>query len=114
MIAGMGLGMIAGLMGDPKVKRRKDLEDAQAARQFTEPTGADYVSDIRGNLVDYDYRGGLRSVRPVVVNYNIQAIDAASFGDFLRRNPAELSQGMTAAISSGNGEDLVGTLRQVM
>jgi len=112
----MILGAAAALLGVPKKKRGKELTAEAERRRFTEPTGSDYVTDIYGRGVDSDFRGGVRVYKTVNLyeTNNISAMDSASFEEYLKRNPAPLSAGVTNAIGSGNAEDLVGTLRQVM
>ena len=116
LVAGMGLGAVAALLGDPKKKRGEELTAEAERRRFTEPTGSDYVTDIYGRGVDSDFRGGVRVYKTTIVNVqnDVDAMDGASFSEFLKRNPAALSEGVTNAIGSGNAEDLVGTMRQVL
>jgi hypothetical protein len=115
-VAGIALGLGAMFLGDPKAKRRSDLESEASSRRFTEPTGADYVQDIYGRGVGYDYRGDLR---PIVVNNhnetnNINAVDAQSFVEWGKRNPDAIASVTSNAIMSGNADDLVGSIRVAM
>jgi predicted nucleic acid-binding protein len=107
MIAGMGLGMATSLFGDPKQNRAKELESERVARAYTDPTAASYSSDIYGRSMDYNYRG---EMRPIVVQ--ITATDTQSFVDALERNGAAVTSAVTSTVNAGNGDDLVGTLRQ--
>jgi hypothetical protein len=87
-------------------------QDAQA-RAYSIPSGWDYSADNYGRAVNSDFMG--RS-RPIVVNqYNqISAVDGPSLEQHLINNPTALSKGIVHAVTSGNGEDIVGTLRNVM
>lgn len=116
MIGGLGLGLLASLFGNRRQKRATALEEERQNRAFTEPTGTDYLTDYYGRQVDYSAGGGLR-VYKVVNNYttnNVQAMDAGSFDEFLKRNPTALASGMANAYNSGNAEDALGTLREVL
>lgn len=106
-------GLVRGMFGDPKDQRRRSLERDLEGRRFTEPEGTEYATDIYGREVDRDFRGRLRALPPQI-NVTINAMDASTFRDFARSNPVAFSEAVTAAIQSGNGEDLVGTLRQTL
>lgn len=110
--AALVAGLVRGMFGDPKDQRRRSLERDLEGRRFTEPEGAEYATDIYGRKVDSDFRGRLRAVPQI--NVTINAMDASTFRDFARSNPVAFSEAVTAAIQSGNGEDLVGTLRQTL
>jgi hypothetical protein len=111
MLAGMGLGMITSLFGDPKKRRQEQLQAEADRRAFTDPTGADYSYDLYGRAMDRDYRGRSRTVVVYQTNH-ISALDAASFSGYLKARPAELAEGITHAITSGNADDVIGSLRQ--
>jgi hypothetical protein len=115
LIAGMGLGLAASWLGDPKKRRQERMAEDARSRAFDEPVGGTYATDIYGRSLDYNYRGGVRQI--IVNNYNqqtVQAWDAGSLRDFARRNAATFSDAVTAAVAGGNGDELVGTLRQTM
>jgi hypothetical protein len=111
MVAGAALGLAASLIGNPKEKRGKELAAEAESRRFTDPTGADYVQDLYGRGVGYDYRG---NSRPVIINntYNtkIDAVDAVSLGGLLQRYPDQVAAGVSNAIMSGNGDDMIGNM----
>lgn len=106
MGVGFGLGLVKSMLPDPKKARQQELQNEQTSRAYTESPGAAYDN------VDRDYRGGVRPGPRVVVN--IQAIDSKSFLDWSQANPGALPAAITHAVGSGNGEDMVATLRQVL
>jgi hypothetical protein len=110
MAAAMVTGVVSALLGDPKIARRNELERDAASRSYTMPSGADYFMDSSGRYTDYDYRG---KTRPMVVNnYSISAMDGVTFRDFLLTHPDALSEGVTSAVQTGNGDDMVTTFAQ--
>ena len=113
MIAGMGLGVVSELLGNPKQERAAELQNEATSRAVTIPTGTDYTADIYGRPVNYNYQGGMQ---PVVVQQtvNVQAIDGPSLETHLTNNPAAVSLGIVKTITSGNGEDMLATLRTYM
>jgi hypothetical protein len=113
LIAGMGLGLITSLFGDPKQERANDMQKDAQARAYSIPSGWDYSADTYGRGVNYDFLGRSRPIT-IIQNNQIQAIDGPSLEQHLIANPTALSKGIVNAVSSGNGEDLVGTLRNVM
>ena len=74
---GMGLGMIAGLFGDPKASRAHDLSRQADMHRYTMPTGTTYSVDSYGRSIDSGMDGQPR----LVVNMNIQTLDIKSFRD---------------------------------
>lgn len=114
LIAGMGLGLAASLLGDPKQKRREELEREAEARRYSPATGASYEFDIHGRRYDRDYLG---TMRPIVHYYDqrqYSAIDAPSFVEWGKAHPEAIAEVNTHSITSGNGEDFVGTMRQTL
>lgn len=109
---GAALGMATMLFGDPKKKRAEELAAASESRKYAEPTGSSYSQDIYGRSLDYDYRGQMRPV--IVNNYNVQAMDAKSFVEWGKANGAAVAEVNTSAITSGNAEDFLGTVRQYL
>jgi hypothetical protein len=109
-IIGMALPLVSMLMGDPKANRSTQLQNEALAAAYRPPTVTDYTSDIYGNSVGYNYMGQSRPVQ-VTVQQTVQAMDAPSLTQFLKRNPDALSVGITSAINGGNAEDLVATMR---
>jgi hypothetical protein len=73
---GVGLGLVSSLFGDPKEKRRKQLEEEASTRAYTEPSGVSYDVDIYGRRVDRNTTGDAR-----VINITVQALDAQSILD---------------------------------
>ncbi|MEO8658487.1 MAG: hypothetical protein ABI693_08460 [Bryobacteraceae bacterium] len=66
--------------------------------------------------MDYNYRGGARSYRPVTVvnnHWNISAMNFGSFGDYAKRNSIVFVDAVSHAITGGNGEELIGMMRQI-
>jgi hypothetical protein len=114
MGAGMALGFITSLFGDPRQKRAESLERQAQERQFDAPVGAEYSYDIYGRAMDYDYRGRVRTVVNYYDQRKYEAMDAASFVEWGKRNPAAVAEVNTHSITSGNADDLVGTLRQTL
>lgn len=110
MVAGMGLGLAAALMGDPKQKRAEDLQRQAEARRFEESLGTSYATDIRGRALDTDYMGRLRPI--VVNNYNIRAVDTQSFADAVHRNNVEVAAAVREAVDGGNADELLGAVAQ--
>ena len=74
---GMGLGMIAGLFGDPKASRAHDLSRQADMHRYTMPTGTAYSVDSYGRSVDSDMNGQPR----IQVNQYLSAFDAKSLLD---------------------------------
>lgn len=83
MAGAMVTGLIGTLLGDPKEKRRKQLEEEQFARTYRNAANGNYTSGttysvgVNGLGVDYDYTGGARSSTIVQVH----TMDAKSFLD---------------------------------
>ena len=113
---GLALGLVTALFGNPKQKRAEQLQNETQSRRSTEPLPQDYYSDMSGMAADYNYRGGVRTYRApvVVINAPISAIDAPTFGDWSKRNSPQFADAVLHAVSGGNAEALVSTLRQVM
>jgi len=99
MIAGMGLGMLTGVFGDPKKNRAQEESDFMNAHRFTGADPVSYSVDMYGRTTDYDMRGNSRSI--IVNNYHVQAMDAASFDQFLSKNADTLNRGVSRAIDQG-------------
>lgn len=104
--AGLGLGLAASLMGDPKKRYASRQEDMLRDSRFFDPVGVGISADIYGRTVDYDKRGLARSLdsdayrwdvgssgydenynvvqgraRPLQVVVQVQAMDSKSFMD---------------------------------
>jgi hypothetical protein len=109
MGVGLGLGLGTMLFGDPKRKRAEALESEAAAREYTAGTGTSYAYDTYGRGTDYDMTGRLR---PIIIQ--ISAMDTQSFADAVDRGRVAIADGMARAISDGNADAMVGTLRQAM
>ncbi|MCE5311160.1 MAG: hypothetical protein LLG20_26270, partial [Acidobacteriales bacterium] len=99
--------------GDPKKMRAEELQREAEARRFSDPVGASYSTDLYGRGLDYDMRGNMR---PMVVNntYNVQTWDATNLHEFVQNNATEFSGAVARAVNDGNGDDLVGTMKQSM
>ncbi len=114
---GLALGVITTFFPDPKKQRQEFLTNEARRRAYDEPASQDYYADISGGSADYNYRGNARSYKgtpTIIINAPISAVDSGSFGDFAKRNSVHFGDAIVHAISGGNAEDLVGTLRQVM
>lgn len=114
---GLALGVITTLFPDPKKQRQEFLSNEAKRRAYTEPASQDYYADISGGSVDYNYRGGTRTYKgapTIIINAPISAVDAGSFGDFAKRNSVHFADAVVHAVTGGNGEELIGTFRQVM
>lgn len=69
---------------DPKKKRAEQITKELESAQKTWMESSTYTVDTMGRGIDYNYQGQMRST--VVNNWNVQAMDAASFKDFATRN----------------------------
>ncbi len=75
---GLGLGLITSLLGDPKKKRDKAIDQMIEQAHYNSNSPASYDLDMFGRSIDY---GLGNAPRVVIVNQNVQAWDASSFVD---------------------------------
>jgi hypothetical protein len=77
MIAGLGLGLFASMLPDPKKIRDQQETDTLNAARYTAPTQGNYTVDRYGRAIDTDMAGGVR----ISVQMDVSAIDSQSFMD---------------------------------
>lgn len=76
--AALGLGVVQMLLGDPKKKRDKQLDQMIEEARYNSNSPASYDLDMFGRGIDTDISG---RARVVIVNQTVQAWDPSSFID---------------------------------
>jgi hypothetical protein len=103
----LGAGLIAALIGDPKQRETKRIDQMLESARYSETMGRNYLTDIRGGLVDYNAGGQIR-VYNTNVQMSVQTLDSRSFRDNIPMVIDEMSNGL----KNGQGGDLMDTIRQ--
>jgi len=136
---GAALKLIGSLFNTGPQARAAEIQRHLKYNQFVAPVSLNESFSTAGGYSDYDYTGAPRtsgfspvptveqpyfdyrhgvtvpgrldsSFGPVIVNNNIQAMDAQSFHDYLQQNPDALASGVANALQRG-GNDLPAVIR---
>ena len=115
MGAGMALGLVASLIGDPKKNRADKMASTTEGWRYTAPDPVSVSTDMRGQELYYDMRGNLQSAggRQVTFVYQVSAVDAPGVEKFFQENYEALGKGVYRAIQQGGGE-MVPAMRDAM
>lgn len=95
--AALATGVVASLLGDPKKRRQKQIDQMIEEARFTSNDPMAYSMDIYGRSFDSDFRGNFRAGQPIVVQ--VQAMDSKSFID----HSADIADGVRYAMQQGHG-----------
>jgi hypothetical protein len=75
-------GFVSSLFGDPKQKRREEIERFIKGSEYKAPDVIERTEDLTGMDVDYSFRGAYRTTpRHVNIVVNVDAMDSKSFID---------------------------------
>jgi hypothetical protein len=105
MVAGMGLGMITAMLGDPKQERAQGETNTLNAARYTPPTSTTYAVNRYGQSSDVDLAGNAR----LIVNMNVQTLDAQSFQD----NATKISDAVSTVLEGSLSTRLATNIRAV-
>jgi hypothetical protein len=106
MIAGMSLGVLTGMLPDPRHTRDQEMVDRLTAARYSAPAASSYARDRYGRTFDTDVSGGLR----ITVNIPVQAIDSR---DFMDRAP-EIVRMVTGALEDRVSPRLMTAVRNTV
>lgn len=91
------LGSIFGGRGG-KERYSRDVDDAIKRNASLDPVGRDYTTDLTGNSIDYDSRGGTRVIYVSKTEVNVSTMDQKSFLD----NSDKIADALNKEINGGN------------
>jgi hypothetical protein len=110
-IAALALMGAAAIIGNPKERESRRIDQMLESSRFTEASGRNYVADVRGGSVEYDRTGGMR-VTYVYYQPQVSAIDQRGVSEFFEGNKHAMTRTIAHAVNNGDAGDMLDTLRQ--
>ena len=96
--AALATGLGAALLGDPKQRRDKQINQLIEEAKFTGNDPMAYSMDLYGRSFDSDFRGNIRAGQQTIV-VQVQAMASKSFID----HSSDIADGVRYAMQQGHG-----------